>query len=93
MRRKTMDREDGSAAVIAVYITGLITFLVVWILFNPTMDAMSIFGTTGTVAMSSDLIASAAATNAVYNDILPIFLVFWTISAYIASLRQRVNPT
>jgi hypothetical protein len=93
MKLKTMDREDGSAAVIAVYITGLIMFLVVWIIFNPVMDAMSIFGTTGTVATSSDLLASVMATDAVYQDALILFLVFWTLSAYIASLRQRVNPT
>ena len=93
MKEKTMDREDGSAAVIAVYITGLIMFLVVWITFNPVMDAMSIFGTTSTVATSSDLLASVMATDEVYRDILILFLVFWTISAYIASLRQRVNPT
>ncbi len=88
-----MSREDGSAAVIAVYFLGLIVFIVMWIMFNPVMDGLSIFGVTSPVAMSSDLLASAAATDMVYNDILILFLVFWTISAYIAALRQRVNPS
>lgn len=93
MSAKKMSREDGSAAVIAVYFLGLIVFIVMWIMFNPVMDGLSIFGVTSPVAMSSDLLASAAATDMVYNDILILFLVFWTISAYIAALRQRVNPS
>ena len=93
MKSKTMDREDGSAAVIAIYILGLIAFLVVWITMNPVMDGFSIFGTTSTVAMSSDLLASAKATDLIYWGFPILFLVFWTLSAYIAALRQRINPT
>lgn len=90
--KKYMDSEDGSAAVVATYVLGLIVFIVVWIVFNPVMDFMSQFGATGTIRISADTIASAAATDTGYRDILIIFLLFWTLAAYIAALRQRTQP-
>jgi len=87
MRR--MDREEGSAAVIYTYVMGIIGIVFVWIILNPEVDTFIGIPQLGILSYSSDLMTSMRFTQTMYDDFLIVFLLLWTVAAYIAALRAR----
>ena len=87
MRR--MDRENGSAAVVYLYVTGILAIVFVWIILNPEVDTFIGIPQLGILSYSSDLMTSMRFTQTMYDDFLIVFLLLWTVAAYIAALRAR----
>lgn len=84
-----MDREEGSAAVIYLYVTGILAIVFVWIILNPEVDTFIGIPQLGILSYSSDLMTSMRFTQTMYDDFLIVFLLLWTVAAYIAALRAR----
>jgi hypothetical protein len=84
-----MDREEGSAAVVYVYVMGIIAMVAIWIILNPEVDAFLGFANTGVISYSQDLLNSMGITAQAYNVFLIIWLLGWTLAAYIAALKAR----
>lgn len=84
-----MDRENGSAAVVYLYVTGILAIVFVWIILNPEVDTFIGIPQLGILSYSSDLMTSMRFTQTMYDDFLIVFLLLWTVAAYIAALRAR----
>ena len=84
-----MDRENGSAAVVYLYVTGILAIVFVWIILNPEVDTFIGIPQLGILSYSSDLMTSMRFTQTMYDDFLIVFLFLWTVAAYIAALRAR----
>ena len=84
-----MDRENGSAAVVYLYVTGILVIVFVWIILNPEVDTFIGIPQLGILSYSSDLMTSMRFTQTMYDDFLIVFLLLWTVAAYIAALRAR----
>ena len=84
-----MDRENGSAAVVYLYVTGILAIVFVWIILNPEVDTFIGIPQLGILSYSSDLMTSMRFTQTMYHDFLIVFLLLWTVAAYIAALRAR----
>jgi hypothetical protein len=84
-----MDQENGSAAVVYLYVTGILAIVFVWIILNPEVDTFIGIPQLGILSYSSDLMTSMRFTQTMYDDFLIVFLLLWTVAAYIAALRAR----
>lgn len=87
--------EDAQAAVIFLYISGIVLLLAIYIYMGPITDGMTTFhfgithGPNALLPVEQGMEDSIFITQLAIRD-WPIFaLIFLTLAAYVAALKQR----
>ena len=90
--------DDAQAAVIFLFIVGLIACLALWIWLSPTMDQFTTFHNAATQGASAFLPISQDRQDAIFllqvafGDYPLIAFVIITIAAVVAALKWRTSP-
>lgn len=87
--------DSAQAAIIYLYVVGLVLGVGLYIYTTPIVDEFSVFhnqytqGATPLYPVSQNLEDSIFLTQWGIHDWVIVFLIVWTISAYAAALRYR----
>ena len=93
--KKEFDNTEAQAAVIYMYIVGLVMGIAVYIYTSPIMDAFSVFhNSTSQVPspiypISQNLQDSQFLTQLAFHDWIIIYIIVLTLAAYVAALESR----
>ena len=93
--RVKCDNAEAQAAIIYLYVVGLVMGIAVYIYESPIMDAFSAFhvgatqGANPLFPVSQNLEDSIFLTQIAYHDWIFIYFIILTVSCYAAALKYR----
>jgi hypothetical protein len=95
MKKQWMDNAEAQAAILYIYIVGIVMGVTLYIYTTPIVDEFSVFhnqytqGANPLYPISQNLQDSIFLTQWGIHDWVIVFLIIWTLAAYAAALKYR----